>query len=279
MQPHLFRLYPPPSERVALKGLYLQLELDRHGTENRPFVYANFLSSLDGRIALEDARGEAFLPRSLTSAEDFRLFLELHCQADCLITHGGYLRALAAGRLGNILQVGAHATGADLLEWRTRRGLRPQPAVVIASASLDFPFPESLQRHGQDCYVATGRDAPPGRIEAWRRRGIEILVAGTGRKVEGEPLIQQLAERGYRTIYLIAGPQMLETMVRDGQLVALFHTTAHRLLGGEGFRSLLAGPELGDRGRLRLVSLYLDPGTATSNSQWFARFDCTPTGQ
>jgi len=96
----LYRLYPPPFEPVALQGLYLKLALHRRGSRETPFVYANFLTSLDGRIALEDATGVPYLPKSMTTPDDFRLFLELECQADCLITHGGYLRALAHGHLG-----------------------------------------------------------------------------------------------------------------------------------------------------------------------------------
>jgi riboflavin biosynthesis pyrimidine reductase len=269
----LQRLYPPSSQPVPLRGLYLGLELHRRGSPEAPFVYANFLSSLDGRIALEDPRGEAFLPKRLTSPEDFRLFLELECQADCLITHGGYLRALAAGRLGNILQIGAHPAAADLLQWRLDRGLPAQPAVAIASASLEFPLPDSLRAHGQTCLIATGEAADPARVAAWRARGHDVVFAGTGRDVEGAALIRELGKRGYRTPYLIAGPQMLETMVRDGQLAALFHTTAHRLLGGEGFRTLVAGGELEEAGRLRLESLYYLAGGGRRAGQWFARFD------
>ncbi|MBM3203432.1 riboflavin biosynthesis protein RibD, partial [Candidatus Woesearchaeota archaeon] len=141
MTPTLLQLYPAPATAVSLAGCYLQLGLHRLGTVDEPFVYANFLSSLDGRIALEAGDGRPYLPRSLTSSHDFRLFLELHCQADCLITHGAYLRELAAGRLGNILQVGLHEQGKELVEWRIRHGLTAQPAVVIASGSLDFPSP------------------------------------------------------------------------------------------------------------------------------------------
>jgi riboflavin biosynthesis pyrimidine reductase len=273
MTKQLIRLFPEPAETVALEGLYLNLELHRRGSSESPFVYANFLSSLDGRIALEDPRGETFLPKSLTSPEDFRLFLELECQADCLITHGGYLRALASGRLGNILQVGAHETGKNLVRWRLDRGLPAQPALVVASASLDFPMPESLREHGQTCLIATGQEADPGRVASWREKGYEIITAGAGSAVAGAELVRELGLRGYRTLYLIAGPQMLETMVRDRQLAAFFHTTAHRLLGGEGFRSLLAGPELGDAGRFRLASLFYDVGSEGRSGQWFARFD------
>ena len=271
----IYRLYPPPFEPVALHGLYLRLGLHCRGSLDQPFVYANFLTSLDGRIALEDAAGVPFMPKSLTTPDDFRLFLELECQADCLITHGGYLRALAAGRLGNILQVGGHELGADLVEWRVAQGLPPQPAIVIASASLDFPLPAPLREGGQRCLIATGEGADPERVAEWNSRGYEVIFAGQGRMVEGAALTRRLGELGYRTLYLIAGPHMLDTMVRESRLWLLFQTITHQLMGGESFRSLVPGPELGLFGHLKMASLYYDPAASNGAGQWFAQFECS----
>jgi len=267
------RLFPPPCAEVALRGLYLELNLHELGTPERPFVYANFLSSLDGRIALEDAEGVAYLPKSLTTPDDFRLFLELEAQADCLVTHGGYLRSLAAGRLGNILQIGQRPDSADLAQWRVDHGLKPQPAVVIASASLDFPLPDSIREHGQDCYIATGKNADPAKVEHWRGQGCEVIFAGEGRRVEGSPLVRALGERGLRSLYLIAGPDMLDTMVRDGKLGRLFQTITHQLMGGLAFRTVSPGPEFGPGGHLKLRSLCYDPNSPDGTGQWFAQFD------
>lgn len=270
----IYRLYPPAHEPVPLRGLYLKLGLHRRGDARAPFVYANFLTSLDGRIALEGADGVAYLPKTLTTPDDFRLFLELECQADCLITHGGYLRSLAEQRLGNILQIGDHEQGADLVEWRVKNGLPPQPAIVIASASLDFPMPASLMERTQPCYIATGANANPRRVAYWRDQGFEVITAGQGQSVEGRALVNKLGALGYKTLYLIAGPQMLDTMVREGQLSCLFQTITHQLMGGESFKTLVSGPEMGPFGHLKLGSLYYDPESPSGAGQWFARFDC-----
>src|SRR5918912_955678 len=116
-------LYPEPGQAQPLKGLYLKHRLHELGSPESPFVYGNFVSSLDGRIALVDTDSiESNLLEGLTSSNDFRLFQELQAQADCLITHGGYLRALSQGRLGNVLQVGASGD-VDLIAWRKENGL------------------------------------------------------------------------------------------------------------------------------------------------------------
>ncbi len=275
MKTQVLRLFPAPTEQVFLQGLYLGLELHREGTARRPFVYANFLSSLDGRIALEDAQGTlTYVPKSLTSPNDFRLFLELAAQADCLITHGGYLRALQRGSLGNILQVGAREDAADLARWRLDSGLSPQPAVVVASASLDFAMPESIRNFDQVCYIATGERADPQRVAYWHDQGYEVLFAGAGLMVEGAALVRLLGERGLKCVYLIAGPHMLDTMIRDGQLSRLFQTVTHQLMGGSAFRTLSVGPPLGALGRLSMRSLYYDASSPEETGQWFAQFDC-----
>ena len=182
-----------------------------------PSDEGDFVTSLDGRIALRDpASDESYLPEALTSTSDLRLLLELHAQADCLITHGGYLRAIARRRLDDILQVGTLPDHQDLASWRKAHGLRPQPAICIASASLDFPFPDSVRRHQQQVFIATGRQTDAARRHQLEREGCEVVIAGEGSYVEGRPLVAALAQRGLRSAFLLSGPRMLETMMRDG---------------------------------------------------------------
>ena len=272
LEKEILRVFPLPSGLVPLKGLYLRECNHLRGSPDRPHVYANFLSSLDGRIALEDEQGTPYLPESLTTQDDFRLFLELHCQSDCLITHGGYIRSLALGKLGNILQVGAHPSAEDLPFWRALQGLKAQPTVVIASGSLDFPDPSPWLVPGQKCLIATGAGADPESVKSWEKKGFEVVVAGAGKSVEGASLVQMLGGRGHRSIYLIAGPLMLESMLRSGTLSLLYQTISHQLLGGESFRSMVPGPVLGIQGRVILEMLHYDPDSGDGVGQWFAKF-------
>lgn len=277
MTVRMLRLFPGPPEEIALDGAYLAHRLHERGSAGAPFVYASFVASLDGRIALRDpATGDSRLPAGLVSGNDFRLFLELQAQADCFVTHGGYLRDLAAGRLDNVLQVGTQEATRDLARWRADKGLALQPTLVIASASLDFPMPDSPARHGQRVVIATGAAAPAERIALWRAAGHEVLIVGAGASVEGAPLADELGRQGLRSIYLLTGPRMLDTMLRDRRLSRLYLTTAHRLLGGESFHSMLAGPELGDAGRLRLCALHYDASAPDGTGQFFAHFEPRP---
>ena len=271
MSKQLFGLYPHCGQQDDLKDLYLAHRVDTLGSTAAPFVYANFLSSLDGRIALEDTGHNTppYIPKHITTASDFRLFMELHAQADCLITHGGYMRALSEKRLGNVLQVKSD----DLVEWRCSNGLKPQPAVIIASASLNFPVHSSLNENQQDCFIATGKNADVERICYWQDQGYKILKAGEDQMVQGAALIQQLKKLEYKSIYLIAGPRMLDTMIREKQLSRIYLTITHQLIGGLDFRTLLTGPPLADEGNMKLKSLYYEQDSPPGSGQFFMHFD------
>ena len=272
--PNVMRLYPTAQSDLPLRGLYLEERVHELGSQESPFVYANFVTSLDGRIALT-APGdtEPHVPPALTTRSDWQLFQELQSQADCFVTHGGYLRSLASGRLNNILQVGARAGSTYLQDWRQKQGLDTQPGVVVVSASLDFPMPEGVRQDSQRWHIATVQSADRGRVEEWKQRGFEIIFAGSGNTVEGSPLVAALAERGYRSIYLQAGPRILHTMLLDQVLSRLYLTLSHQLIGGEEIHTMLAEHTLGDTGRLALRSLYYHPGAQEATGQFFASFE------
>jgi riboflavin biosynthesis pyrimidine reductase len=171
--------------------------------------------------------------------------------------------------LGNILQI----RDPDLAEYRRDNGLSPQPILVIASASLNFPMHPSIQEHAQPVYIATGKNADPERIRCWKDLGYPILVTGEDRMVHGEALIKELRALGCQSIYLIAGPQMLDTMIREKQLARLYLTITHQLVGGEDFRTLLTGSTLGREGNMILKSMYYEQDSPPGSGQFFLQFD------
>lgn len=270
----LLQLFPAPHETLALQGLYLSRRHHEAGTAENPFIYANFVTSLDGRIALHDDQlDKAYVPDALTNPNDFRLFLELQAQADCLITHGGYCRDLAAGKLGNILQVGVQPGTEDLSDWRKQQGLSAQPDIVIASASLDFPIPDFIDPDQQRIMIATGAQADDGRVKKWQDRGYEVLLTGEKQNVEAAPLVDALSKAGYQSLYLIAGPQMLETMLHQRQLSCLYLTQTHQFLGGDSFHTPIPGVTNGPYGKLQLQSLYYDSPAEQMTGQFFSQFE------
>ncbi|MBT5098119.1 dihydrofolate reductase family protein [Gammaproteobacteria bacterium] len=268
------RLFPPTGEAQSVQGLYLRPGRIAGEEGAIPLVYANFLSSLDGRIALAGGDDEQYqLPQRLKSSLDFRLFLELYAHADCIITHGGYMRSLQENRLGNILQLPEHAETEYLHRWRTEQGLKPAPDVMIISGSLDFPWHDSLDQHGQKVHLATAAEVAPERIDYWREKGMEPLRCGQERLVDVEPLMSFLQQQGYRSVYLVAGPELLHDLLRHNYVQRYFTTISHQLLAGSDFKTVLSGAELGDQGALDLRGLFYMPPSEAEVGQWFAEFE------
>lgn len=269
---NVLQLYPEFKSEIDLTGLYLAHQLQAQGAAGAPFIYASFVMSLDGRIALGSG-DESHVPQALNSANDWRLLQELQAQADCFLTGAGYLRSIAAGKLSDILQVGVQPESRDLGEWRARAGLRGQPAIVIPTASLAIELPRSLREHDQEVHIVTTTDADSDRIATFRRDGIKVHVCGSGRHVEGDALAALLGELGYRSVYCLTGPQMLSRLLRAGKIDRLYLTITHQILGGRAFDTILRGDVVGNAGRLQMVSLHYDASSPNGVGQWFAQFD------
>lgn len=263
----LTQLYPDHRVHASVRGLYLD---DPLLGGDKPLVYANFLSSLDGRIAIVGSDG-ARLPESLTSANDLSLFLQLKVQADCVVTHGGYMRALAQGRLGDILRT----QDPELLQWRRSHGLPVQPRIAICSNTLDFPMPDYLENDPEKAAVEiiAGAGHDRKRRQGWEARGFQVVETAAAR-VEGGALVRHLSGAGCRRIYLAAGPELFESCVADRCLDLLYLTLSCQLLGGDDFVTITPGKHATGALRPRLLRLILDTSNIFENSNIYTTFYC-----
>lgn len=65
------RLFPLPHRELRLEGLYLDHDLYGKGRPGKPFVYSNFITSLDGRIAIaSQASATHVVPTATTNPRD-----------------------------------------------------------------------------------------------------------------------------------------------------------------------------------------------------------------
>lgn len=253
----LTRLLPAPSEPIPLKGAYLGLGLHRQAGDAGILIYANYIASVDGRIALRDAAtGEFSVPASLANTRDWRLYQELAAQADVMIVSARYMRQLARGTAQDLLPVGEAPAYRDLRDWRAAQGLAPQPDVVVVTASLDIPEAALDRLTDRRVIVAVPKGADATKRGALAARGVEVVVTGEAR-VEGTVLRRALIGLGYRSAYMIAGPGVFRMLLADGAVDRLFLTTRHRLLGGSAFHTLL-DQDLPAPAALALNALYLD---------------------
>ena len=270
MKKTLLRLYPKYQNCSAQQNLFLSENLHRHKT---PIIYACFISSLDGRIAIQQNGREA-LPADLSNPNDLSFFYELEAQADCIITNSSYMRARAENRLGDILHIGQQ-TGdyAYLAEWRQQENLPAQPLIVICSRSLDFPEPDDLPR--DKVLIVTGNQHPQDKLSFWRQKKYEVLVMDKGAMVDGRLLIEELTQRHYRSIFLAAGPVVFESVFAGQCLHRLYLTITHQLIGGRVFRTFTSalGRTL-PACQLQQRWMIYDCSEGLSHTQWYSCFNC-----
>lgn len=268
--PDLLRLYPDYANR-ALDGAYLAHGLRERGSPEAPFVYTNFISSLDGRIAQRDPdSGRYGVPRPIANNLDWRMFLELAAQADAVVTSGRRLRELAA-RARNLRCV-PDLAGADYAAWRRARDLPPFPACIILSATLDLPF-DAMRRleHDELVILTTARPTTEQRA-ALDAAGVSYVHVANPR-VRGTDVRDVARRRGYRTLYSIGGPKVFHTLAADGVLHRLYITLSHRLLAGEDYHTLLAGPSLQPPVTLTLHELNLITAAGDVPQMLLASYD------
>ncbi len=273
MEGSVWQLYPFPSVERSLKGLYLAHDLRQVSAESgKPFVYSNFITSLDGRIAISHpTRSGLMVPKETANERDWRLYQELAAQADIIISSGRYLRDWADGRAQEILQVD-DPRFADLRQWRRDQGLRPQPDIAIVSGSLKFPIPDVLTAGGRKVVVFTIANADPERVKEIEARAGQVFVVGK-ESVSGDQMVNQMAELGYQTVYSAAGPKIHHLLLSGGVLNRLYLTYANRLLGDQEFSSIVDGGAFSPAVDMTINALYHDPHGLEGLGQLFAVYD------
>jgi riboflavin biosynthesis pyrimidine reductase len=273
MDDTVLQLYPSPIAEQPLTGLFLSHDLRQYSkSSGQVFVYSNFVSSIDGRIAIpHPSRPGLIVPKDVANERDWRLFQELAAQADIIISSGRYLRDWADGRAQEILQID-DPRFADLRQWREDRGLLPQPDIAIISGSLRFPIPDVMMAGGRKVVVFTTANPDPDRVAEIESKAGQIVIAGD-KSVDGAILVQRMAEMGYRTVYSATGPKVLHLLLAGGALNRLYLTHANRLLGGQPYSSVVEGPLLEPAIDLQINTIYLDSQGLDGLGQLFISYD------
>ncbi len=173
---------------------------------DRPYVLANFISTVDGSISVDGASGSinAFAPG------DQAVFHALREQADAILAGTGTIAHESYGRL--IPDAAARAR-------RVTAGLQADPLAVVLSRSGTIPDDvPMLQDPAQPRRLFTGDDADPAAALAALRTqdGIEVLLC------EG-------------------GPTLLSALIRADLVDELFLTIAPILASGSPEQTLLTG--------------------------------------
>ena len=221
--PRIDRLWPDPADRLGLGALAEAYGRPGHdgGAPARPWIRANFVSTLDGSATGGDGRsGE------ISSAADKVVFGVLRRLADAVLVAAGTVRdeGYAAMRVDEAS-----------VAWRRRHGLHDHPLFVIATRSLELD-PTSLVFTDAPVrpIVITVATAPAARRAALA--GVADVIDAGRTELEPARLRAILAERGLADVLCEGGPSFLGALVAGGAVDELCLTMSAQLVSGDGPR-------------------------------------------
>ena len=246
------KIYPQCKKSLyKANNLYLKPILSKVNKTNKPYYFANFLSSFDGRIATYDKNHSCLLtPERIKSKIDYSLFCQLHAQSDCLVTNTAYLKGLNKGHYGNILSI----KNTILKKWRDKNNLKTQDIIVLSN-SLSFPINKSIELLRERITVlTTSRDDK--KIQRLRKKGIEVIKC-RGKNVSAKKLNQYIISKTYKAVYFIAGPTIVEQMICENLLDKLYYSTSICIMGSENYDELIRGKFLKKSRGLELIEMYI----------------------
>jgi riboflavin biosynthesis pyrimidine reductase len=205
----------------------------------RPALYANFVASADGVVALPGV-GESGARVSGNSEPDRFVMGLLRAVADAVLIGAGTFRA-GAGDVWHP-ETAFPAAQEPFAELRRQLSLRPHPLLVVVTASGNLDLAQPALR---DCLLVTtaqGEARLRGRLPAGTR-----MAVLEGQRFQCRALLDLLHAHGLQVILTEGGPSLVSQLLKDGLLDELFVTTSPRLFGrrsGDGRKSLVEGVDL-----------------------------------
>lgn len=220
----MFSRLKPAGEAVTAPDLLDAIGFRDRAPAERPYVFMNFVATLDGRAAVDGHT------QALGSEADLDMLLSLRAAADALLIGSGTLRAEGYARL-----VGSEERRARRLD----AGLAEDPTAVLISRSLDLPWETAglFKAPGQPVLVYTQSDADAPEVAA----RVELV-----RLEEATPAaaLADLRRRGVRALLSEGGPRLHRSLLAAGLVDELFLTVTPLLTGDELEPTIVAGGKL-----------------------------------
>ena len=216
---------------------------DRPVPDDRPWVMANMVESVDGAFAVEGRSG------GLGTPGDKAVFHSLRALADVVLVGAGTARA------ENYRRPTAVAAAAAI---RAGRDQDPAPRLVLVSRSGHIPADQRfLEGDGPVPLLVHSDELDPGELPD----GVdEMGCAAPDGGVDLPVLLGRLRSSGVRWLLCEGGPGLLGQLHRADLVDELFVTISPSMVGGGDVGMLGHGPPL-QRHR-RLHRLWLDEDDA-----------------
>jgi riboflavin biosynthesis pyrimidine reductase len=209
----------------------------------RPGLYANFVASADGVVALPGDKESGGIVSGEDAPDRFIVGL-LRAAADAVLIGAGTFRKANGARW---CPESASPTAEGLFaRMRQKLSLLPHPLLVVVTASGQI---DAAQPALENALVVT---TPQGEIRLRGRlpSGARIAVFDAQR-IGGHALLDLIHAQGLHVVLAEGGPTLLGQLLEEGLIDELFLTVSPRLFGrwpGDGRKSLVEGVD--QKGRL-----------------------------
>lgn len=199
-----------------------------------PCVYANFVASLDGVVALGPEYPDSGSAISGHEAADRFVMGLLRALADVVVIGAGTLRA-APGHRWTPSHVWPRLEG-EFAKLRRHLGRNPEPELVVVTARGDLPNGHPALEAG--ALVAT-TSAGARHLHDRLPASSGVMVVGDGAFLAIDDVLAAIHSRGHKLVLTEGGPSLLGQLVRDSLLDELFLTVSPLLAGRAG----IPGPD------------------------------------
>jgi riboflavin biosynthesis pyrimidine reductase len=189
-----------------------------------PVVVANFVSSIDGAVAIPGVEKSSPLIAAGQPADRFVMAL-LRATVDAVVIGAGTYRAHRGPWTAASVGRGFAVPFGELRE--RIRAPSPEPAFVIVTRSGDLGEPRPIL----DGALLVCPAVNAGRLEPYGEVGAEIVPVDQD-PVDGRSVVDLLAERGCFRVLTEGGPELMGSWLRAGVVDELFLTVSPLLFGG-----------------------------------------------
>jgi riboflavin-specific deaminase-like protein len=212
----------PDSAEIEVDEQYGALAMADLAPDGRPYVFANFAATVDGRATISGRSGP------IGSDVDTRVLMLLRSVADAVMIGAGTMRAERYGRM---------VPDGDLRDRREAAGLARDPVAVLVTRTLDFPWEAGLFTSGEGSvviYTSADSEAP--------ETATPVDVVRHPETVDLAAMMADLRDRGIRALLTEGGPTILAELVEHRLVDELFLTIAPKLGGEPTAPTILEGP-------------------------------------
>jgi riboflavin biosynthesis pyrimidine reductase len=194
----------------------------------KPYVFANFVTSIDGVASLGLSDGTDSSTIGARSAADRFLMAMLRAASDAVLVGAGTLRTTPGHRWTPAALIPQLAD--ELAEYRAALGGSGEPVLAVVSSSGSLPDHAALREPGGRVLLITTAQA--AAEVAQLPSGVRTVSVRESGEISGSDILNALAgELGAGHVLCEGGPTLMGTLLRSRAVHELFLTLSPRIAG------------------------------------------------